>query len=67
MEHAKHHSTGWQMPAKQARDERFKIATEMLALNMKEIALLPTQQQEQVRLAMQALLKVQEWCKRQTP
>ena len=51
----------------QARDERFKIATELLALNLREAATWPTRQQEQLRLAMKALTDVQQWCKRHGP
>lgn len=48
----------------QIRDERLKVSVDMLALTLKDIALLPTKQQEQVRLAMRALIDVQQWCKR---
>jgi hypothetical protein len=47
----------------QVRDERFKIATELLALNLREAATWPTRQQEQLRLAMKALTDVQTWCR----
>jgi hypothetical protein len=54
---------GLRLPATQVRDERLRIASEMLALTLKETALLPVRQQEQVRLAMRALVDVQTWCK----
>jgi hypothetical protein len=46
----------------QVRNERLKLASDMLALTLRDIALLPTKQQ-QVRLAMRALTDVQQWCK----
>jgi len=54
---------GPRMPATQVRDERLQIASEMLALTLKETALLPVRQQQQVRQAVQALHEVQQWCK----
>jgi hypothetical protein len=54
---------GLRIPATQVRDERLKIATEMLTLTLRETALLPARQQEDVREAVKRLQAVQEWCK----
>lgn len=56
---------GWRMSPQQVHQERLKIAVEMLALNLKETALLPVKQQQQVRQAMTALTDVWQWCQRQ--
>jgi hypothetical protein len=47
----------------QVRDERLKIASELLALNIHETALLPVAQQEKLRIAMRCLTDVQTWCR----
>jgi hypothetical protein len=57
---------GLRLPATQVRDERLQIAAEMLALTLKEAALLPTRQQEDVREAVKRLQAVQHWCKAHT-
>jgi hypothetical protein len=54
---------GLRMPATQVRDERLRIAAEMLSLTLKDTALLPVRQQQQVRQAVKALHEVQQWCK----
>ena len=54
---------GLRMPQAQIRDERLRIASEMLALTLKDTALLPVRQQQQVRQAVKALHEVQQWCK----
>lgn len=54
---------GLRLPATQVRDERLRIASEMLALTLKDTALLPVRQQQQVRQAVRALQEVQQWCK----
>ena len=55
---------GLRLPAPQVLTERIKIATDMLVLALRETALLPVREQEQVRLAVRALQEVQAWCKR---
>jgi hypothetical protein len=52
------------MPAAQARDERFKIATELLALNLRETATWPVAEQEKMRAIMRNLSDLQQWAKR---
>jgi hypothetical protein len=56
-------TAGLRLPASQVRDERLRIALEMLSLTLRDAAVLPTQQQEQVREAVTALQAVQRWCK----
>jgi hypothetical protein len=57
-------SAGPRLPQATIRDERLKLATEMIALTHKDVGLMLVKQQEQVRLAMKALTDVQTWCKR---
>jgi hypothetical protein len=57
---------GLRLPATQIRDERLKIASELLSLTLKETALLPTRQQEDVREAVKRLQRVQQWCRAHT-
>jgi len=57
---------GRRLPAPQIRDERLKMASELLALTLRETALLPTRQQEDVREAVKRLQAVQRWCKDHT-
>jgi hypothetical protein len=57
---------GLRLPATQVRDERLRIAADMLALTLKETAVLPTRQQEDVREAVKRLQAVQHWCKAHT-
>jgi hypothetical protein len=54
---------GLRLPATQVRDARLQIAAEMLSLTLKDTALLPVRQQQQVRQAVKALHEVQRWCK----
>jgi hypothetical protein len=54
---------GLRMPATQVRDERLRIAAEMLSLTLKDTALLPVRQQQPVRQAVKALHEVQQWGK----
>jgi hypothetical protein len=54
---------GLRLPATQIRDERLRIASEMLALTLRDTALLPVRQQERVREAVKALQAVQQWCR----
>jgi hypothetical protein len=54
---------GLRLPATQIRDERLRIASELLALTLRDTALLPVRQQERVREAVKALQAVQQWCK----
>jgi hypothetical protein len=54
---------GLRLPATQVRDARLRIASEMLALTLKDTALLPVRQQQQVRQAVKALHEVQQWGK----
>jgi hypothetical protein len=54
---------GLRLPATQVRDARLQIASEMLSLTLKDTALLPVRQQQQVRQAVKALHEVQQWCK----
>jgi hypothetical protein len=51
------------MDPQQVRNERLKIARELLALTLRDVAVLPTRQQEQVRQAMRNLTDVQQWCR----
>jgi|SoiMethySBSTD1v2_1073268.scaffolds.fasta_scaffold585596_1 hypothetical protein len=55
---------GFRLPASQVLDERLRIASDMLLLALRDTAVLPTPQQEQVRRAVKALQAVQAWCKR---
>jgi hypothetical protein len=55
------------MDPHQIRNERLRIASDLLALALRDVAVLPTKQQEQVRLAMKALVDVQQWCKAHRP
>jgi hypothetical protein len=55
---------GLRLPASTVLAERLRIASDMLSLTLKEAALLPVREQEQVRLAVRALQEVQAWCKR---
>jgi hypothetical protein len=57
---------GLRLPATQVRDERLRIASEMLALTLKDTALLPVRQQERVREAVKALQAVRQWCRDHT-
>jgi hypothetical protein len=54
---------GMRQPPEWVRDQRLQLATDMLALALRDVAVLPTRQQEQVRLAMKALVDVQQWCR----
>jgi hypothetical protein len=54
---------GLRMPATQVRDARLQIAAEMLSLTLRDTALLPVRQQQQVREVVKALREVQQWCK----
>jgi hypothetical protein len=54
---------GLRMSQAQVRDARLQIAAEMLSLTLKDTALLPVRQQQQVRQAVKALHEVQQWCK----
>jgi hypothetical protein len=54
---------GHRLPRHQVRDARLQIAADMLSLTLKDTALLPVRQQQQVRLAVQALHEVREWCR----
>ena len=54
---------GLRMPQAAIRDARLKIASDLLALTLKETALLPVAQQQRVRQAVRALTEVQQWCK----
>jgi hypothetical protein len=55
---------GLRLPPEQVRNKRLELATDMLALTLKEVGLLPVKQQEQVRAAMRNLTDVQQWCQR---
>jgi hypothetical protein len=55
------------MDPQQVRNERLKIASDLLALTLRDIAVLPTRQQEQVRQAMRNLVEVQQWCRDHAP
>jgi hypothetical protein len=57
---------GLRLPATQVRDERLRISLEMLALTLRDTALLPVREQERVRQAVKALQEVQRWCKTHT-
>lgn len=61
-EHAEHHPAGWRMPAATIRDQRLKLASDMLALTLRDVATMPTPQQEAVREAVKHLQRVQAWC-----
>ena len=54
---------GLRIPSAKVRDERLRIASEMLALTLRDTALLPVRQQQQVRQAVRALQEVQQWCR----
>jgi hypothetical protein len=54
---------GLRIPAVRVRDERLRIASEMLALTLRDTALLPVRQQQQVRQAVRALQEVTQWCR----
>ena len=56
------HPGGLRLPATTVRDERLKIASELLALTLRDTALLPTRQQEDVREAVKRLQAVRQWC-----
>jgi hypothetical protein len=45
------------------RDERLKMSVDMLQLALKDVATLPTTQQQHVREAVRRLQAVQQWCK----
>jgi hypothetical protein len=46
----------------QIRNERIKIASDLLALTLRDVAVLPVAQQQRVRQAVKALVEVQQWC-----
>ena len=54
---------GLRLSAVRVRDERLSVAVTMLALMLKDTALLPVAQQQDVRTAWRALQAVQAWCK----
>ncbi len=58
---------GLRLPTTKVRDERLRIASEMLALTLKDLALLPVKQQQYVRQAVRALQEVQQWCRAHRP
>ena len=58
---------GLRLPASKVRDERIRVASELLALTLKDLALLPVKQQQYVREAVRALQQVQQWCKTHRP
>ena len=54
---------GLRLPQAKVRDERLRIASEMLALTLRDAATMPVHQQQQVRQAVKALHEVRQWCK----
>jgi hypothetical protein len=46
----------------EVRDERLKLATDLLALVVRDVAVLPAMQQAHVREAVKRLQQVQAWC-----
>jgi hypothetical protein len=53
---------GLLLPPHEVRNQRLRLAAEMLALALRETAGLPVRQQTQVREAMKALTSVTQWC-----
>jgi hypothetical protein len=53
---------GLRLPARQVRDERLRVSMDLLQLMLRDIAVLPTRQQEDVREAVKRLQRVQQWC-----
>ena len=54
---------GLRLPAPQVLDERLRIASDMLALTLRDAAGLPTGQQDALREAVTRLQAVQAWVK----
>ena len=67
MEHAGHHVSGWRMPAHQIRDERLKVSMELLQLTLRDMATLPTTQQQALRQAVVSIQEVRRWCRLHRP
>jgi hypothetical protein len=57
------HPGGLRLPAATVLAERLRIASDMLLLALRDAAVLPTRQQEDVREACKRLAAVQAWCK----
>ena len=57
--------SGLRLPADRIRDERLKIAQDMLALSLRDTAaVLPVRVQQLMRRAVLALREVEAWCQR---
>jgi hypothetical protein len=55
-------SVGLRLSPRQVRDERLRIASDMLALTLRDAAGMPVPQQEDLREAVKRLQRVQAWC-----
>ena len=54
---------GLRLPPDQVRNKRLELATDLLSLALRDVATLPTRQQERVRVAVRELQAVQQCCR----
>jgi hypothetical protein len=54
---------GLRLPPDQVRQKRIELASEMLALSLREAAGWPVAEQQKLRTAMRCLADVRQWCK----